>query len=687
MAISTQNLTRQHSHRQQNIERVTLIVTGALLVLASLIVIETTATLFLAFELIAIVLLTEHAAFIVVRESSGDSSGGSLNLKILLRYALISIPCGILLEFLTVLGTPEASVFIVADWSKTRTVLFMLIAFACMVDIPVMLRQLKEFHGEPRQHEGVLRTCKNHLALLISCLIAALIAGFSCSRIFAIMTIPCLVFCFAAFISLFAGILFARKRIPIENLFLVVVLSMGGFLAICLPAETTITWDDETHYRRAVAVSYLIYPQYSQADYTLLTQDTIPDENGMPQRPDISNWNEESISKYHSILDEQSKVLQYRCPTMLTGVSGPPHYNEANSPSTLSYVPMGIGLWAGRALHLPFAATFALGRITNLVFYGLIVFESIRIASDKKLLLFVLGLIPTVVFMASNYSYDPWVYGWMMLGVALLIRELHDSTRAISPAALGWLAAAFILSISVKSVYFPLAALLFFLPGSKFSGKRQASWYRIGVCALGLFLVASFVVPYLTTQGAGYTDTRGGDTDAGRQVSFIVSNIPHYLNILGNYMFGTLLSPSNSGSFFYLLAYPSLASRNIAASSTMASLPACIILAVSLLDSSKSSRAFTTLRRGIFTLLFCLCAIALVVTSMYVAFTPVGSDQVSGVQFRYLLPTFAPFCVFSLGFGPDGKGAGTSVIVSFSALIALLVVASFGYSVLPKFNL
>ena len=38
-----------------------------------------------------------------------------------------------------------------------------------------------------------------------------------------------------------------------------------------------------------------------------------------------------------------------------------------------------------------------------------------------------------------------------------------------------------------------------------------------------------------------------------------------------------------------------------------------------------------------------LGVIILVITSMYLAFTPVGADYVSGAQFRYVIPMILPF--------------------------------------------
>ena len=61
-----------------------------------------------------------------------------------------------------------------------------------------------------------------------------------------------------------------------------------------------------------------------------------------------------------------------------------------------------------------------------------------------------------------------------------------------------------------------------------------------------------------------------------------------------------------------------------------------------LTDTVKRDRDMTIVQRlGIFALL--AISVALTWTSMYLAFTPVGSGSIQGVQARYYLPVLLPF--------------------------------------------
>ena len=70
-------------------------------------------------------------------------------------------------------------------------------------------------------------------------------------------------------------------------------------------------------------------------------------------------------------------------------------------------------------------------------------------------------------------------------------------------------------------------------------------------------------------------------------------------------------------------------------------------------------------------------SLALIVTSMYVAYTAVGSPGVDGVQSRYILPLLAPFLLVLLDFpvsDPFTTSKRTSLFLKVQAVLLTLLV-------------
>ncbi len=95
--------------------------------------------------------------------------------------------------------------------------------------------------------------------------------------------------------------------------------------------------------------------------------------------------------------------------------------------STIAYIPCALGLWLGRLLSLPLLTCFALGRLFNLFAYVVVTAIAILYIPKWKSLIATVALLPYAVYLASNYSYDPWVTGFLLLAVALVLRGVVEA--------------------------------------------------------------------------------------------------------------------------------------------------------------------------------------------------------------------------------------------------------------------
>ena len=91
----------------------------------------------------------------------------------------------------------------------------------------------------------------------------------------------------------------------------------------------------------------------------------------------------------------------------------------------IDYLPMALVMKLCKGFSLPWGIMFTLGKLGNLLVYGLLMYEAIKRTPVGKVMMSIIGLLPSSLFMACTYSYDPWVMGWLYLGAACFLKEEH----------------------------------------------------------------------------------------------------------------------------------------------------------------------------------------------------------------------------------------------------------------------
>lgn len=399
-----------------------------------------------------------------------------------------------------------------------------------------------------------------------------------------------------------------------ERLFLVLVLGIGIILALCEPITKT-TWDDETHYCRAVEVSFL--------DHSVLTgADEVFTQLGSVYNLSVSTQEQQA-----SVLDQLNYVIDFE-----VGVG------RAFNLERTSYIPMAVGIWLGRALHLSYASTFHLGKLTNLLFYALVVYAGMRRLRSGKMILAVVAMIPTALFQAANYSYDCFTVACIAFSVCYFLGELQRPEEPLSLKNTLLMLGGFTVGMCFKMVYFPLILLLLLMPREKFSRQDLVKWYRIGAFVVMLYVVGSYLLPFLTSDPGSSLyvgDTRGGsDVNAMGQFRYVLSHPFDYAGVLLRYLFTTYLAPDSLRSLVIHFAYMGYGS--------FFKVILLLLLLTAITDRGQDSALYSTWKSRIYSIVLVMISIAVTATSMYVNFTGVGADSISGLQPRYLLPLVFP---------------------------------------------
>lgn len=562
--------------------------------------------------------------------------------QIALLVICLSVVAAIILEGATVIGTPGSDVLSLECWSKKRLIIFIPVGYLLTVGVFLFYARRKS-NCQPSRTLSV-RSIQQYLpplALLV--LIALLVSLVVCAAIDTNL-LPIFGLLVAVFISAYAIVLFRRfHSIALETLFALIALLFGSYLCIVLPTTTGISWDDQIHFKNATQVSYIINGKMTPTEvyFSEIAQRRALGEDVLS----LSDWTGQTTELYSQKLDSR-----YESDLAANVVADEGSDSFIFDRTALGYLPMAAGLWLGRLLHVPFSLLVVMGRLGNLFTYILLFFFAIKVAPTKKLVLLVIGLLPSNIFLASNYSYDPWIIAFVACGCALLMREAWGDSPSLNPRTIVLSLALVSVGIMIKAVYCPILGLFFLMPRQKFSSRRQRLLYFTGIIFLGLFLLSTFATPFLSTGGQGATDSRGGsDVSASGQFAYIISNPLQFLGMLFGFLFSEFLNPFRMDfilNFGYLGYFGAEASSNLERY-LIDFIQILYVLLPGFIEGNRASRSSASVPATLWTLFVSLLAVILVTISMYITITPVGADTVSYWQFRYHIPLLVPFVAFA----------------------------------------
>ena len=421
----------------------------------------------------------------------------------------------------------------------------------------------------------------------------------------------------------------------------VLIILMGICQVITTPPVVGISWDDEIHYKKSAYISWGSNGEIAPADLELVNHyQTVIYER--------KEYTQEGRDAWTAYIDQFHKEN----PTLIQ--NGFKFTKEC-----IAYLPSAFGLALGHMFGMTFTHTFMLGKFMNILCYALIISLAIKMLDRGKILAAVIALFPTNIFLAASYSYDWWITSFVMLAYALFLKEIQNN-HEISQKKLLAILSIMIIALIPKAVYFPLLFPMMLWKNDRYENQKIC---RILVIGAMVVLLASFLIPMLIGGGGGASDIRGGsDVNAGAQIKFILTNPLSYIAVLMRFLF-EYLSPDNSWHYATFYAYIGRGSFCSIALPLLAS--ACILDNNAKRVDEKES---IWVRAGMF--LAVAGSLLLVVTAMYVSFTPVGHVTVAGCQPRYLLPIFFPGLYFltKMNLDVSKKLKETAFIVSAYAL-------------------
>lgn len=294
----------------------------------------------------------------------------------------------------------------------------------------------------------------------------------------------------------------------------------------------------------------------------------------------------------------------------------------------VSYIPQSIGIFIARHLTKNIAAIAYAGRFCNWLAITTILMFAIRMLPYGKRILMLVALMPMNIHESISMAPDGMVVALSALMIALSLRYRYEKENHLNRIEIAVLyLGAWTISL-YKIVYLPFCIVYLLIPKERFrKGIREKLIHA------GILICSVTVLSCMWLKLCNQFLTHAG-TDGALQVQYVLSHPLQYcITFIRTYMNnGMTLTINAIGNSLGWLSIPAV---------SIITMLYFLAFVHSLHIGLKKSGTTKWMDRGIFGIIV-FAIIILMTTSLYVQWTAIYSDSVSGLQGRYYLALFLP---------------------------------------------
>lgn len=459
-----------------------------------------------------------------------------------------------------------------------------------------------------------------------------------------------------------------KRKYPVEKVFVVIAALIGLMYTFVVPPFGVP--DEQSHYLKAYSLSESHI--FSQSD---AIGDFVSVKNGDAELYNtMAPYNQNYVHEMNNI---DFSISGYQCVRYFLKKAPAAddqdytrldYFSQMNAYSPLAYVAPALGISIGELIHLKPILIFYLARLMNLALFILLLYFALKLMPFGKMILFGVAMLPMTMHQAASLSADCVVNAVSFFFIAYCLYAAYklEKIRFRDVAAL--LVSAIVIA-NIKYAYFPLFLLIFIIPRSKF---RNLKTYLISMATVAVPAVASWGIWALKTKkyyAVGNTTLTAAQISANTH--YIFAHFPAYIHLALHTMTQAFQD------YVMMMIGQRLLWLNIQINY---SLVICFILLIvfAAFVGYESDPKITKSTR-ILSIVASVLIMGLVMTSMFVTWTPKSLDVIQGVQGRYLLP-FLPL-ILLLGrnrFVISKKAYEKPMIIAFTVLQFLALYNVYG---------
>ncbi len=428
------------------------------------------------------------------------------------------------------------------------------------------------------------------------------------------------------------------KKVRVECSAFFAVLFLGSLYMVVLPPLSAP--DEIAHFASAYAISNELLGMDATDEYGFVL---MRKEDEFLQNVEMVGGDEARTSLGRTLTEETLQIIvDHAFPLfvdeeqkeMVSSVNG------QNHTTPVSYLVPALGITLGRLLGVNCMALAFMGRIFQLLFYALMVYGAVKVLPFGKMVLFGVSVLPMALHLAASYSYDAFLMGMCFFfgSYCLYLAYAKPTVTWKDILLLAVMAAAF---GPCKMVYAVMMGFALLIPVKKFGDWKK--WTISAAAVLAVFGAAMVLVNRATiTNYAVSTDTYvEWAAEPAYSFSWVLHNPLGFARVmydslvhLGDewtlQMFGSML-----GNLDPVLSVPF---------AVIVLMAGCLVL-LSLRNAGEALYMKGWHKAWVCFLAF-VCLLGLM-GAMLIAWTPLSSPVVEGVQGRYLLPVI-PFVFMCL---------------------------------------
>ncbi len=306
----------------------------------------------------------------------------------------------------------------------------------------------------------------------------------------------------------------------------------------------------------------------------------------------------------------------------------------------LAYVPQAVGISAARLMGMTTVPLLYLGRFCNLLFFVLMTALAMRRLPFGKEVLFGVALLPMTLHLSASFSYDVMILGCMFCFTAVCL-DLAWQKEKVSWTDVAVLMILMAVAGPCKMVYAVMMGLCLLIPVRKFGGWGRWAFAALavgGAWAVSMYLVNSQVLVSYATETESYVMW-------AEEPGYSLTLLLHQPVRLIRMFYQTILWQAEHYHLTMIGAY-------LGNLDEVLEVPYLVVAAFTFglleLAFRKPGESLNMSgRQRLWVCTVCAGCAAATMASMLIAWTPISSRIINGVQGRYFLP-FLPVLLMAL---------------------------------------